>query len=118
MALFRRGGEVFAIGNACPHQGGSLCDGMVEGDIVICPLHGWEFDLRSGACMTVPGESVAAVHRDGGGRRRPSRGGIVSTPRPDSVPLEHKATSPRVDRLLRPDDLGLEDARDRHERQR
>ena len=31
---------------------------MVEGDIVICPLHGWEFDLRSGACMTVPGESV------------------------------------------------------------
>lgn len=58
VALFRRGGEVFAIGNECPHQGGSLCDGMVEGDIVICPLHGWEFDLRSGACMTVPGESV------------------------------------------------------------
>ena len=58
VALFRRGGEVFAIGNACPHQGGSLCDGTVEGDIVICPLHGWEFDLRSGACMTVPGESV------------------------------------------------------------
>ena len=27
VALFRRGGEVFAIGNACPHQGGSLCDG-------------------------------------------------------------------------------------------
>jgi NAD(P)H-dependent nitrite reductase small subunit len=58
VALFRRGDEVFAIGNECPHQGGSLCDGAVEGDIVICPLHGWEFDLRSGACMTVPGESV------------------------------------------------------------
>jgi len=58
VALFRRGEEVFAIGNECPHQGGSLCDGAVEGDIVICPLHGWEFDLRSGACMTVPGESV------------------------------------------------------------
>jgi nitrite reductase/ring-hydroxylating ferredoxin subunit len=58
VALFRRGDEILAIGNECPHQGGSLCDGWVEGDIVICPLHGWEFDLRSGACMTVPGESV------------------------------------------------------------
>jgi len=58
VALFRRGEEIFAIGNECPHQGGSLCDGWVDGDIVTCPLHGWEFDLRSGACMTVPGESV------------------------------------------------------------
>jgi nitrite reductase (NADH) small subunit len=58
VALFRRGGEAFAIGNECPHQGGNLCDGTVHGDIVICPLHGWEVDLRSGACMTVPGESV------------------------------------------------------------
>ena len=58
VAVFRRGDEILAIGNECPHQGGSLCDGMLEGDIVICPLHGWEFDLRSGACMTVPGESV------------------------------------------------------------
>ncbi len=56
--LFRRGDEIFAIGNTCPHQGGSLCDGWVEGEIVTCPLHGWEYDLRSGACMTVPGESV------------------------------------------------------------
>ncbi|HMB85048.1 MAG TPA: Rieske 2Fe-2S domain-containing protein [Methylomirabilota bacterium] len=58
VAVIRRGDEILAIGNECPHQGGSLCDGWVEGDIVICPLHGWEFDLRSGACMTVPGESV------------------------------------------------------------
>jgi len=56
--LFRRRDEVFAIGNQCPHQGGSLCDGWVEGEIITCPLHGWEFDLRSGACMTVPGERV------------------------------------------------------------
>jgi nitrite reductase/ring-hydroxylating ferredoxin subunit len=58
VALFRRGAEIFAIGNECPHQSGSLCGGFVEGDIVTCPVHGWEFDLRSGACMTVPGESV------------------------------------------------------------
>jgi nitrite reductase/ring-hydroxylating ferredoxin subunit len=58
IALFRRGDEVLAIGNDCPHQGASLWEGWVEGDIVICPVHGWEFDMRSGACMTVPGESV------------------------------------------------------------
>ena len=58
VALFRRGEEIFALGNVCPHQGGSLGDGFIEGDIVTCPLHGWEFDLRSGTCMTVPGESV------------------------------------------------------------
>ncbi len=68
VALFRRGDEIFALGNQCPHQGGSLGDGFIEGDIVICPLHGWEFDVRSGACMTIPGESVPryAVTVEGG----------------------------------------------------
>jgi len=58
VVVFRKGDEILAIGNDCPHQGGSLCDGWVEGEIVICPVHGWEFDMRSGACMTVPGESL------------------------------------------------------------
>jgi nitrite reductase/ring-hydroxylating ferredoxin subunit len=52
--------EILAIGNECPHQGGNLCDGWIDGDIVTCPLHGWEFDLRSGVCMTIPGERVPA----------------------------------------------------------
>ena len=58
VVLFRRGDEIFAFGNRCPHQEGSLSDGFVEGDIVTCPLHGWEFDLRTGVCMTIPGERV------------------------------------------------------------
>jgi nitrite reductase (NADH) small subunit len=58
VVVFRKGDEILAIGNDCPHQGGSLCDGWAEGEIVICPVHGWEFDMRSGACMTVPGESL------------------------------------------------------------
>lgn len=58
IALFNLAGEIVAIGNECPHQSGSLGDGRLEGEIVICPFHGWEFDARSGACMTVPGESV------------------------------------------------------------
>ena len=69
VALFRRGEEIFAIGNECAHKGGNLCDGRIEGDIVTCPLHGWEFDLRSGVCMTIPGETVPrfAVTVDDGG---------------------------------------------------
>ena len=69
VALFRCGDEIFALGNRCPHQEGSLSDGFVEGDIVTCPLHGWEFDLRSGVCMTIPGETVPrfAVTVDDGG---------------------------------------------------
>lgn len=59
IALFNLDGEIVALGNECPHQSGSLGDGRLEGGIVTCPLHGWEFDARSGACMTVPGESVA-----------------------------------------------------------
>ena len=69
VAVFRRREEIFALANECAHKGGNLCDGRVEGDIVTCPLHGWEFDLRSGACMTIPGESVvryAVTVRDGG----------------------------------------------------
>lgn len=58
IALFNLAGEIVALGNVCAHEGNSLGEGTVEGDIVICPGHGWEFDLRSGACMTIPGESV------------------------------------------------------------
>ena len=68
VVLDRRSDEIFAIGNECPHQGGNLCDGWIEGDILSCPLHGWEFDLRTGVCMTIPGERASryAVSVDGG----------------------------------------------------
>jgi nitrite reductase [NAD(P)H] small subunit len=46
-----RAGEVFALQAACPHKGGPLADGLVGGSTLICPLHGWKFDLRSGAAL-------------------------------------------------------------------
>ncbi len=48
VAVFRVGGRVFAIKDACPHMGYSLADGKVEGGGVICHGHGWKFDLESG----------------------------------------------------------------------
>jgi nitrite reductase/ring-hydroxylating ferredoxin subunit len=48
-ALFNVGGTIYAIDGICPHQGGPLAEGMVEGTTVTCPWHGWPFDLRTGA---------------------------------------------------------------------
>lgn len=49
VALFRTAPEqVFAVSDRCPHKGGPLSDGIVHGQAVSCPLHGWVFDLASG----------------------------------------------------------------------
>jgi nitrite reductase (NADH) small subunit len=50
LAIFRLGDELVAIANACPHAGAPLCDGSVLDGKVVCYLHCWEFDLRTGAC--------------------------------------------------------------------
>ncbi len=50
MAVFHtRSGEVFATQAMCAHKAGPLADGLVGGTTLICPLHSWKFDLRSGA---------------------------------------------------------------------
>jgi nitrite reductase (NADH) small subunit len=43
-----RGGRVFAVQAECPHRGGPLADGLLGGTTLICPLHGWKFDLTTG----------------------------------------------------------------------
>jgi 3-phenylpropionate/trans-cinnamate dioxygenase ferredoxin subunit len=70
IAIFNIGGEFFGLFNRCPHQGGSLCEGelsgLVEsdqpgeyrytrrGEILRCPWHGWEFDIRTGQSWCDP----------------------------------------------------------------
>ena len=54
VAVFRRGDRLWALANACPHAGGSLAGGELDGDEVVCPLHGYRFDVRTGACSTDP----------------------------------------------------------------
>jgi nitrite reductase (NADH) small subunit len=49
----------FATDDTCPHQGASLGEGTYHEGRVICPWHGWVFDVGTGACVRVPGISVA-----------------------------------------------------------
>jgi nitrite reductase (NADH) small subunit len=48
IALFHLGDRVLAVDNRCPHQGGPLCDGIVTGQSVVCPLHAWKVNLAEG----------------------------------------------------------------------
>lgn len=48
VALFNVDGELHALDGVCPHQGGPLGKGNLQGHVVTCPWHGWQFDVRNG----------------------------------------------------------------------
>jgi 3-phenylpropionate/trans-cinnamate dioxygenase ferredoxin subunit len=70
IGVFNIDGAFFALRNRCPHQGGPLCDGTLgglivasgpgayhysrAGEILRCPWHGWEFDIRTGQSWCDP----------------------------------------------------------------
>ena len=58
LVLFRLGDQVHAVINSCIHQGGELGGGTLTDTVVTCPLHGWQFDITDGSCLTVPGASI------------------------------------------------------------
>lgn len=58
IAVAKVGGEHFALSNTCPHAGGPLGEGNLDGHVVACPYHGWQFDVRDGSCLTVVGKKV------------------------------------------------------------
>jgi nitrite reductase/ring-hydroxylating ferredoxin subunit len=70
IGVFNVEGRFYAVRNQCPHQGGPLCLGPTigllrssapgertyerEGEILRCPWHGWEFDLKDGRSVVDP----------------------------------------------------------------
>ena len=68
IALFNVDGRIYALNNTCPHAGGPLGEGFLEGHIVECPWHGWRYDVRSGERPENPVFKVACyeVRLDGG----------------------------------------------------
>ena len=57
-AVYNLDGQFYAIDDTCPHRGGPLGAGVLEDGRVFCPLHGWSFDLKSGACQSNPERPV------------------------------------------------------------
>ena len=58
-ALFNIEGQFYALDGHCPHRGGPLGEGLTENGHVYCPLHGWEFDVKTGVCIDNAGKRVA-----------------------------------------------------------
>ena len=81
IVIFNIGGEFFALLNRCPHQGGDLCEGRLiglvesskpgvyrysrQGEILRCPWHGWEFDVRTGKSWCDPARTRAKTYEVG-----------------------------------------------------
>lgn len=59
LALFNVAGTYYAIDNACAHRGGPLGEGDLDGRIVICPWHGWRWDVTTGANANNPAVKMA-----------------------------------------------------------
>jgi nitrite reductase (NADH) small subunit len=48
VALFNVAGKIYATDNTCLHQGGPLGEGILHGEIITCPWHMWEWNVRTG----------------------------------------------------------------------
>lgn len=53
VAVYHVDGTLHAIDGICAHAGGPLGEGTLEGSIVTCPWHGWQYDVTTGRhCLT------------------------------------------------------------------
>ena len=59
IAVFNCDGTFYAIDDTCPHQGGPLGEGELDGRIVSCPWHDWRWDVTTGANANNPAVKMA-----------------------------------------------------------
>ena len=58
LAVFNVDGTFYVSDNTCLHRGGPLGDGFLEGGVVTCPWHGWQYDVRTGENVGSPNLTV------------------------------------------------------------
>jgi len=58
VAIANLGGTFYAIDNTCLHRGGPLGQGVMDGQKVTCPWHGWQFDVTTGKAVLNPAVGV------------------------------------------------------------
>ncbi|MFQ5960212.1 MAG: Rieske (2Fe-2S) protein [Candidatus Methylomirabilales bacterium] len=63
IALFNMNGTFYAIGDTCTHAGGPLSDGDLDGDVVTCPWHGAQFDVKTGEVVGPPAPELVTGYR-------------------------------------------------------
>ena len=54
IVVFNIAGRFFALGDVCTHDDGPLGDGTIEGQKIVCPRHGGEFDMQTGKAVQMP----------------------------------------------------------------
>ena len=64
VGVYNLGGEYYALEDRCSHDDGPLCEGEFDEEtgVVICPRHGANFDIRSGAALTLPAYQPVSVY--------------------------------------------------------
>lgn len=63
VALYNVGGQIYATDDVCSHAGGSLSEGELEGHVVTCPLHGSQFDVRTGEAVGPPADEPVSRYQ-------------------------------------------------------
>lgn len=63
IAVYHVGGALYAAGDVCPHAGAKLSEGALDGAVVTCPLHGSQFDVRSGERLRGPADVPVPTYR-------------------------------------------------------
>jgi len=61
LALCNVNGTFRAVDNTCPHAGGPLGEGCLNGDLIVCPWHGWRFNVHTGERRENPEIRVACI---------------------------------------------------------
>jgi nitrite reductase/ring-hydroxylating ferredoxin subunit len=109
IALFNVRGEYFAVLDRCPHAGASLCHGRLtglmsaagpgeyshsrDGEILRCPWHGWEFDLRTGKSCAEPDKLWIRNFDVSVARSEDLDADTLQAERPDDAPVSLTATT-------------------------
>jgi nitrite reductase (NADH) small subunit len=60
IAIFNVAGTIYALENECLHQGGPLGEGDLDGEVVTCPWHGWQYNVCTGELCSDSATRVTA----------------------------------------------------------
>src|SRR5262245_5534367 len=63
LALINLNGEIYAIDDDCPHEGGPLSEGTISGEDIVCRWHSSHFNIKTGRVSMDPATSNVATYR-------------------------------------------------------